>query len=120
MKKTIAIALSFALAGCSTTQLQKFTTASQNFRAAVAEVNADIQAVSPILAQDCSDLIQIVNLIGPLVPNSPKVKTAFATGNAALTAYCSAIPTNIQTAITATAQTVAAAQAAYKAAQAGG
>lgn len=111
----IAVA-SLSLGACSTTQLEKLNTASANFQAAVATINADIAAVAPLVAKSCGDLQTAAMLLKPLVPTKAKAPQYFAAANAALTAYCQVVPTDINSTAKAVAAAVVAANAGYKAA----
>lgn len=116
MKKLFTLfALSGAvfMAGCSTTQLQKLQTFSTNYQAAVVAINADIAASAPLVAKGCGDLQTAAMLLAPLVPTNAKAPQYFAAANAALTAYCQAIPTDINSTVVAVTKAVQAAQTGY-------
>lgn len=113
MQRIIFVALTSATLGsCSTTQIEKFKTASANYQAAVTAINADIAATAPLVAKGCGDLQTVAMLMAPLVPTKAKVPQYFAAANAALNSYCQAVPNDIN-------GTAAAVFAAVKAAQAG-
>lgn len=109
----LAITLALALGGCTSDWLKKFQAGSANFRAVVAEVNADIAAVAPIVAADCADLQKMAMLIAPFIPNSGKAQQYFGAANGAITAYCQNIPTDINSTASAVLAAVRAAQTGY-------
>lgn len=113
--KNVLVVLSAGvlLAGCSTTQLQKFQTFSTNYQATVATINADIAATAPLVAKGCGDLQTAAMLLAPLVPKNAKAPQYFAAANAALNAYCQTIPTDINSTASAVAKAVVAAQQGY-------
>lgn len=113
MKKILALSLAIALAGCSTTQLANVQKASANFQLAVNSINADIAAVAPLVARGCVDLQSAAMLLVPFVPTNAKAPQYFAAANAALNAYCQAIPTDISSTAAAVAKAIAAAQKGY-------
>jgi len=119
MKRSLAIlSVTLLLGACTTGQLTSLQTASTNFQNAVAAINADIAAVSPAIARGCGDLQTAATLLQPLVPTKAKAPQYFAAANAALNAYCQAVPsqTSIQATASAIAKAVVAAQAGYNAA----
>lgn len=110
------------LAGCTSAQLTKFNSGINNFFAGVTTlntnigntivaVNADIAASAPTVAKACGDLQTVAMLLQPYFTNG-KGPQYFGAANGALSAYCTAIPTDI-------AGTAAQVIAAKNAAQAG-
>lgn len=114
-----AACLVISVAGCSTAQLQQFQIGLSNFTAGVQSVNAAIAQTSAQLAQNCNNLQATAAALAALGAGS-KAGPGLAAANAALISWCQNPPTDITTAITATAAEIQAAKAAYKAAKAGG
>ena len=112
-----AILLALSLAGC-----QNFTNAvtqfSANYQTVVNSVNADIAATAPDVAIACANLQTAGVLVAPYInsgagPKSAKAAGVLAEVNAGISAYCQAIPTNIQQVIAQVQAAVAAATTAY-------
>lgn len=120
MKRFAPVLLALLLAGCSTAQVQKIQQASANYQAAVVAINADIAATAPLVAKGCADLQKWAMLIAPFIPNSGKAQQYFGAANGALTGYCQAIPTDINSTAAAVASAVTQAQAGYNQVKAGG
>lgn len=125
MKKiflVVSVGLAAILGGCSTAQREAFQGGLSNFTASVESVNAAIAQVSASLAQNCNTLQATAGNLSGLVTmftTNTKAIGGLSAANAALRTWCQSPPTDIQSAITATAAEIAAAKAAYKAAQKG-
>lgn len=109
-----------ALAGCSSSSVEKIKTATDNFNTNVAAVNGSIAAVSPQVATYCADLQKWAMLIAPFVPDSGKAQQYFGAANGALNGYCANVPTDIKSTATAVAAAVVKAKAGYDQVKAGG
>lgn len=121
----IGSALALSLAGCA-----NFQASSEKFRADLATLQGDVVAVNNAiasinssLAKNCSTLEStaqaVASLTGVFTQNTT-AKGALAAANAALATYCDNPPSDITSAIKATAAEIVAAKAAYKAAKNGG
>lgn len=122
MKKLIILALGISLVGCTTAQKEAFQSGLSNFTSSVESVNTAIGQVSASLAQNCNTLQVAAGDIAGLVTlftSNSKAVGGLSAANAALRTWCQAPPTDIASAIRATASEIAAARAAYKAAQGG-
>lgn len=123
-----AAALAVSVVSCTTAQLTSFTgfatTYSQrldNFDAAANAANVDIIArTSKTLANYCSAVIQVGKDIKSLARDTPSANTGLSTATAAITNYCTNLPTDISSAITAVSGSLVAARDAYAQAKAGG
>lgn len=107
------VMLSAALAGCSTTQLEKLQLYATNYQAAVSSINASIAASSPLVAKGCGDLQTLAMLIAPLIPKDAKAPQYFSAANGALNAYCQSIPSDVSGTASAIAKAVLAAKNGY-------
>lgn len=113
-KLTLIVAVaSVGLVGCTTTQLEKLQQYSANYQAAVASINASIAASAPLVAKGCGDLQTLTMLIAPLIPTNAKAPQYFSAANGALTAYCQAIPNDVNGTAAALAKAIAAARNGY-------
>jgi hypothetical protein len=123
-KATLAASLTLALAlgGCSSAQLANFQTGLGNFTQGVASVNQAIGQVSQTLLSHCNDIQTSVQALADLVSvvsSSSTARQAFAANNAVVNAFCQAPPTDLKTALAATATAVVSARSAVAAVKAG-
>ena len=114
MRKLILV-FTVALAGCSADAASKFQAGLATFRSNVAAVNMTIASVSADLASNCGEMQNFAQALETFTTNA-KAKAAFAAANAGIVTWCQVPPTNIQTAVAATAKITANARAAYNAA----
>lgn len=126
----LAALMAVSFMGCSSNNLAKFNasvtnffsgvnTLSTNINNTIVSINADIAAQAPTVAANCADLQKAAMLIQPFLPTSGKAPQYFSAANGALTAYCTAIPTDIQGTAAAVAAAVAAAKSGYNNVKAG-
>lgn len=116
---TAVLAIGVMAAGCTTSQVQKIQSASANFQASVASINADIAAIAPNVYTACADIQKYAGLIIPFIPTNGKAPQYVAAANGAINAYCQNVPTDIQTAAVATAAAAKAALNGYNQVKAG-
>jgi hypothetical protein len=109
----------FAVAGCSSSSVEKIKTATDNFNTNVAAINGSIAAVAPTVAQGCADIQKWAMLIAPFVPNSGKAQQYFGAANGAINGYCQNVPTDINSTAAAVASAAKAAQDGYNQVKAG-
>jgi hypothetical protein len=119
-KLLLAAAMALALAGCSSSSVEKVTRATDNFNKNVVAINGSIAAVAPTVAKACGDLQNWAQLIAPFVPNSGKAQQYFGAANGALQGYCQAVPTDIRSTAAAVAAAAAKARDGYNQVKAGG
>jgi len=117
--KLAAFALVCALAGCTPAEQAQFQTDVTQFNADVALVDSSIAGVSSALANNCIGLVSIGQSLAQLVGTSRSAGAGITGVDAAIQSYCQAHPTNIATAVSATAAAVSAGKAAQAAAKAG-
>lgn len=114
--RVLAIAAVLLLGGCSDGFVKKFQVGSANFRSVIAEVNANIAAVAPDVAEGCGELQNIAMLAAPLVATQgDKAVQIFNAADAGITAYCQTIPVDINSTANAVARAVSAGWSAYNA-----
>jgi hypothetical protein len=119
-KLLLAAAMALAVAGCSSSSVEKIKSATDNFNTNVAAINASIAVVAPAVAASCGDLQKWAMLIGPFVPDSGKAQQYFGAANGAITGYCQVVPTDINGTAAAVARAAAQAKAGYDQVRAGG
>lgn len=114
MRRTlIALALSIAVAGCSSTASVKIQAGLANFRANVAAVNETIRTVSLDLAANCEDIQFFTQALVDIAKDQRKIAPHVESANAAIVTWCQAPPSNVASAVTSTARIAKASQAAY-------
>jgi hypothetical protein len=117
--KLAAFAVVCALAGCSPAEQAQFQADVGQFSADVALVDSSIATVSTALANNCNSLIVVGEALTTAIGTSGAAGAGLAGVDAAIQSFCQAHPTNIASAITATAAAVTAGKAAQAAAKAG-
>lgn len=118
--RKLVLAFTLILAGCSSDASLKFQQGLALVRSNVAAVNLTIASVSAELASDCGEIQNIAEALEQLAGSNQKAKAAFATANASIVSWCQKPPTDIASAVRATAKAVADARSAYEAANRGG
>lgn len=122
IRLAVIAAAAISLSACSAGRLAQFQTGVSNFVAGVQTVNKAIGQVSAELGQNCGALqaaAQDLWLLGNAV--YAKSGPALSAANSAIVTWCQNPPTDIASALRATAAQVVAAKAAYKdAAKTGG
>lgn len=113
-------ACALALAGCSSSSVEKIKTATDNFNTNVAAINASIAQVAPTVAAGCADVQKWAMLIAPFVPNSGKAQQYFGAANGAIEGYCQNVPTDINSTASAVANAATKAKAGYDLVKVGG
>lgn len=117
MKKLLTIALACVfLAGCATTQI---TSGLNKFVTNVEAVNASIEKYSAILAKNCATAQNYATALQSRVNASSTAGASLDAANAGIVAWCQSPPSDILSAIKASAAMAEAANQAYKAAKAG-
>lgn len=114
-----AFAAICVLAGCSPAEQAQFQTDVAQFNADVALVDSSIASVSTALANNCNSLIAVGQALTVAIGTSSAAGAGLTGIDAAIETYCQAHPTNITSAITATAAAISAGKAAQAAAKAG-
>jgi hypothetical protein len=114
-----ATAAALALAGCTTAQQAAFSTDVAAFNNDVALIDSTIATVSTALANNCAQLAATGQALAILVGTSTAAGAGLAGVDAAIVSYCQSHPTNITTAVSATAAAISAGKAAQTAAKAG-
>lgn len=120
MKKQIVVLLALALGGCTASQSaaivaanQRYQAALQNFKNAEDAINGSIAMTSQTLGPYCAAAKSAGDNLVKITSGNSTATTALNTTATALTTYCNAMPTDIQSAIvTLTAAAAAAKQAA--------
>ena len=114
-----AIAVACVLAGCTPSEQAQFQTDVNQFNADVALVDSSIAAVSTALASNCGSLVTIGQALAGLIGGSSAAGAGLTGVDAAIQSFCQAHPTNIASAVGATAAAISAGKAAQSAAKAG-
>ncbi|HEY1982489.1 MAG TPA: hypothetical protein VGH13_20625 [Xanthobacteraceae bacterium] len=111
--------LGIALAGCTVAQQAAFGADIAAFNNDVALIDSSIATVSTALANNCTQLAATGQALATLIGTSTAAGAGLTGVDAAIVSYCQAHPTNITTAVSATAAAVSAGKAAQAAAKAG-
>jgi hypothetical protein len=115
--------LACALCGCTSMQQAQFQTQFQSDVAAfnndVALIDSTIAAVSSALANNCAKLAATGQALAALVGTSSAAGAGLNGVDATIVSYCQAHPTDVTSAISATAVAISAGKAARAAAKAG-
>jgi hypothetical protein len=114
-----AFAVACVLAGCSPAEQAQFQADVTQFNADVALVDSSIATVSTTLANNCNALVAVGQALAVAVGTSSAAGAGLTGVDAAIQSYCQAHPTNITSAINATAAAISAGKAAQAAAKAG-
>lgn len=114
-----AIALACALCGCTSMQEAQFQANVAAFNNDVALIDSSIAAVSTSLANNCAKLAATGQALASLIGTSSAAGAGLSGVDAAIVSYCQSHPTDITTAISATAAAISAGKAAQAAAKAG-
>lgn len=118
--KHFAIIGLLALASCTTADLDRFKGGLNNFVGGVEAVNEAVGKVSVAVAKNCAGIQTTALALAEVTASSRKAGPALAGANAAIRTWCQEPPTDIASAIKATAAEWQAAKAAYQAAKNGG
>jgi len=110
-------AAALALAGCTATQQAQFQSDVTAFNNDVALIDSSIATISTALANNCTQLATTGQALATLIGTSTAAGAGLTGVDAAIVSYCQAHPTNITTAVSATA--ISAGKAARSAAKAG-
>ncbi len=108
-----------ALAGCTAAQQAQFQSDVIAFNNDVALIDSSIATVSTALANNCTQLAATGQALATLIGTSSAAGAGLTGVDAAIVSYCQAHPTNIATAVSATAAAISAGKAAQSAAKAG-
>jgi hypothetical protein len=108
-----------ALAGCTAAQQAQFQSDVTAFNNDVALIDSSIATVSSALANNCTQLAATGQALAILIGTSTAAGAGLTGVDAAIVSYCQAHPTNITTAVSATAAAISAGKAAQSAAKAG-
>lgn len=127
MRKIIlAAAMAIAVAGCSqgfvdglNKALDAFDTSVQNFNAAADRIDASIAKTSPTLARYCDSAKTVGSNLVTDAGKSTAAKNGLVAVTNGINSYCTNLPTDIDSAITALVAAIQDGQAAYKSAKAG-
>jgi hypothetical protein len=114
-----AIAAACALVGCTPSEQAQFQADVSQFNADVALVDSSIATVSTSLADNCAALVSTGQALAQLVGASSAAGAGLTGVDAAIQSYCQAHPTNLTSAVSATAAAISAGKAARAAAKAG-
>jgi hypothetical protein len=114
-----AAALACALCGCTSVQQAQFQADVVTFNNDVALVDSTIAAVSTALANNCAKLVATGQALASLIGTSSAAGAGLTGVDAAIVSYCQAHPTDVTSAISATAAAISAGKAAQSAAKAG-
>ncbi len=114
-----AFAAACALAGCTPAEQAQFQAGVAQFNADVALVDSSIATVSTALANNCNSLVAVGQALAVAIGTSSAAGAGLTGVDAAIQSYCQAHPTNIASAVNATAAAVSAGKAAQTAAKAG-
>jgi hypothetical protein len=117
--RLLPIAVIVALTGCSTAQQAAFQNGVATFNNDVALIDSSIAAVSATLANNCAQLAATGQALAGLIGTGTAAGAGLTGVDAAIVSYCQAHPTNIATAVSATASAIQAGKAAQAAAKAG-
>jgi hypothetical protein len=116
-------ALACALCGCTSMQEAQFQAQLQSGVAAfnndVALIDSTIATVSSALANNCAQLAATGQALAALIGTSSAAGAGLSGVDAAIVSYCQAHPTDLTSAISATAAAISAGKAARTAAKAG-
>lgn len=115
----LPVIAALALAGCTATQQAQFQSDVAAFNNDVALINSSIATVSSALANNCTQLAATGQALATLIGTSTAAGAGLTGVDAAIVSYCQAHPTNITTAVSATAAAISAGKAAQSAAKAG-
>jgi hypothetical protein len=119
MQSRIVILAALALAGCTTAQQSAFQADVATFNDDVALIDSTIATVSTALANNCTQLAATGQALASLVGTGTAAGAGLTGVDAAIVSYCQAHPTNITTAVSATAAAISAGKAAQTAVKAG-
>jgi len=108
-----------ALAGCTVAQQAAFQADVAAFNNDVALIDSSITSVSTALANNCTQLAATGQALATLIGTSTAAGAGLTGVDAAIVSYCQSHPTNITTAVSATAAAVSAGKAAQATAKAG-
>jgi len=114
-----ASALACALVGCTSMQQAQFQADVAAFNTDVMLIDSTIAAASAALAKNCAKLAATGQGLAGLIGRSSAAGAGLTGIDAAIVSYCQAQPTDIATAIDATAAAISAGKAAHAAAKAG-
>ena len=115
----LSASVGIALAGCTVARQVAFQADIAAFNNDVALIDSSIATVSTALANNCTQLAAAGQALASLIGTSTAAGAGLAGVDAAIVSYCQAHPTNITTAVSATAAAVSAGKAAQTAARAG-
>lgn len=118
-KHFLAVLGALALAGCTAAQQAAFQTDVAAFNNDVALIDLSIATVSTALANNCTQLATTGQALAALIGTSTAAGAGLTGVDAAIVSYCQSHPTNITTAVSATAAAISAGKAARAAAKAG-
>jgi len=119
-KLTLAvIAVACALAACTPGEQAQFQADIGQFNADVVLVDSSIATVSTALANNCNSLVSVGQALAAAVGKGSAAGAGLTGVDAAIQSYCQAHPTNISSAVSATAAAISAGKAAQAAAKAG-
>ena len=114
-----ASALAWALGGCTSMQQAQFQADVAAFNNDVVLIDSTIAAASAALANNCAKLAATGQTLASFIGKSSAAGAGLTGIDAAIVSYCQAHPTDIATAIAATATAISAGKAAHAAAKAG-